>query len=276
MAPAANLEGAIHKEVRYAIASGMSRALLLALRQPVLEGGHWTLSETPLFCSEAVDFWSEHSSRHDNPTWVPLAGFSKEWADELGFWGAEGSDSYNLGRRRHLEAMQDEVARIVRDEDPRQAFDEEDLEQAFAVYLRKHDVADGDVDEQIRRVRFPGRGDTDPSCPPTKLLCWNCGRRNAARCRLCQTGTCVPCRQRWGYGPCYCTSNHEDDGGNGHPDPTLALPDGMRDDVGPLHMEADAGEAPVAPSTPLPVLVPLGDSATVSYTHLTLPTKRIV
>ena len=101
--PAANLEGAITREMRYETGYGLQNRVLLHLRE----------GESQLHIPGTTQFWTPHSGRAFLPSATALLGFEKSDRDFLGGWAAQGSDRYARVSRTRVANMQKAVIRAI-------------------------------------------------------------------------------------------------------------------------------------------------------------------
>ena len=146
--PSADLQGTLAHDVGYTDACGMTRALHAEFRALDRSGG----PDTPLLLPEAVGFWTEHSPRHDVPSWVAaLLTVPEEWLSLLGGWVVRGSaPRYIATAERRIALMQMQVAQQLR-----RARDGPDLvdENGLWVQLDQY-LAERGVDEDSRRAQI--------------------------------------------------------------------------------------------------------------------------
>ena len=148
--PTEDLSGVRRIEATYTDAVAMSRVLL----GRALVAGK-SLPRDLLCLPEALDFWTEHSGRACMPSWVACLGrFPKDWADMLGRWGNDKSDSYVRTHRRRVFLMQTAVAAEARrGENVGKTFDEEEILESLARHLRGKEVSEDDINSQLTKLR---------------------------------------------------------------------------------------------------------------------------
>ena len=84
-APSSNCSGCLQKELRHDIGSAMQNRVLSSLR----------FADQNSLTRSAASFWTPHSSRAFLPSATAALGVPKEQRDNLGGWGAQGSDNYS-------------------------------------------------------------------------------------------------------------------------------------------------------------------------------------
>ena len=151
--PSDDCEAASHKAVSYTDAAAMSRALNLEL--PVLNKDAG--SEGHLLSPMLVGFWTEHSSRHNVPSWVASTlNVSEDWISLLGGWFRQGTvHRYIETAERRIMLMQSAVASRLRDgRGGRDLVDEDKLRLAIADFLQSKGVSPQQIELQLERLRW--------------------------------------------------------------------------------------------------------------------------
>ena len=100
--PAANLEGAITREMRYETGYGLQNRVLLHLRD----------GESQLHILGTTQLWTPHSGRAFLPS-ATASGFEKSDRDFLGGWAAQGSDWNARVSRTRVAIIQKAVIRAI-------------------------------------------------------------------------------------------------------------------------------------------------------------------
>ena len=172
------LESSLPLAASYSDASGMSRALLLRMNGADVrrEGGG------PLILNAAAGFWTEHSPRHNLPSWVgALMQVPEEWFNHLGGWSPKGASAkYVETAERRIMSMQQEVAQQLRSaRGGEDVIDEGKLWHALDKFLIGKKTPTDERAMQARRLHWfrggdePGRVATlffERALPPQDLL----------------------------------------------------------------------------------------------------------
>ena len=168
VAPSEDCQAASHSPLGYSDASAMSRALnaeLAALK----DGG-----AEPLILPALAPFWTEHSARHNVPSWVASTlNVAEDWVSLLGGWFHKGTvHRYIATAERRILLMQAAVARKLRGgRDGRDIVDESKLRDEIAAYLTAKGVGAEVIAEQLERLRwFRGPSVVGRSDPLSSLV----------------------------------------------------------------------------------------------------------
>lgn len=141
--PTPDLDKVTAHEVKYADAVRCTRGALIRLRRPVWvpEVG-WNSTDIPLVAEPLHGFWTEHSERSDLPSWGSAFEYEKSWLDDLGNWGADGSENYIRTRRLRVETIQRNVCELLRCSfGEADILDEDDLAVEAIRYLGRKGIA---------------------------------------------------------------------------------------------------------------------------------------
>ena len=176
--PDSTLESSLPLAASYSDASGMSRALLLRMDGPDCRRG----GKGPLVLDEAASFWTEHSPRHNLPSWVgALMQVPEEWFNHLGGWTPKGASAkYVETAERRIMSMQQQVAQQLRDgRGGEDVLDEDKIWHSLDKFLIAKKTLEDDRQKQIRRLHWfrggdePGRVTSlffEKALPPQDLL----------------------------------------------------------------------------------------------------------
>ena len=116
--------------------------------------------------SVAASFWTEHSERNFLTTVAAAIGIEKSQRDYIGRWKpGEQSDDYVRSTRQIVTALQDRVAKSLREEPS--AVDEEDLYDELSAHLLSGGVPAAEVPDAIDRLRptWAFEGDEEDTRP---------------------------------------------------------------------------------------------------------------
>ena len=153
--PTADLSNVTSYEVQYSDAVALSRALRSEFSD--LEVWNDGTGAPPLLLAEASCFWSEHSPRHDMPSWVAsLLTVPDDWLNLLGGWAIKGSaPRYVETAERRIMLMQAAVADKLRSQKKGpDLVDEEKLWWRLSEYLDKKGVPAAECAAQVDRLRW--------------------------------------------------------------------------------------------------------------------------
>ena len=168
--PSADMQSVAPLEARYMDASAMSRALLSDYAMPSAEGESLKL----LLMPGLAGFWSEHSPRHNVPSWAAtVLDISEDGINLLGGWVQKGTaPRYVETAERRIRVIQEATAKKLREaRGGPDVVDEAKLFHRLRQHMELMSVVKEDQEDQINRLRWSSpEADGDDSLFVDKVL----------------------------------------------------------------------------------------------------------